>query len=277
FGAAFVLYGVAMSFFIGYVFTRREALAEIANAAMLAAALAHFGSLAARTVAAHRLPGHEMYVPWSNWFESFSFFALVIAVEYLIIERRRVPILGSFVSPIVFVMMAAAVHSPTGFSIPDLPPSLQSYWMSVHVPIMFVSYAAFAHAFAVGLAYLIQEGQLKSKNPSVLAFRLPPLEDLDHLIYGIIGWAFPALTVGLALGARWAYDAWGHYWNWDPKETWALATWLIYLVYLLMRLVGGWKGRKTAYLSLAGFGFVIFTYVGVNYLSQLHGFLTVGR
>ena len=88
--------------------------------------------------------------------------------------------------------------------------------------------------------------------------------------------AFPLLTLGVLLGARWAYDAWGRYWGWDAKETWALITWLIYAAYLHMRLVVGWRGRKTAYLSLAGFGVVLFTYIGVNYLSELHGFLSGG-
>jgi ABC-type transport system involved in cytochrome c biogenesis permease subunit len=78
------------------------------------------------------------------------------------------------------------------------------------------------------------------------------------------------------LGALWAYDAWGRYWGWDAKETWALITWFVYLIYLHMRLVAGWRGRRAAYLSLAGFGVVLFTYVGVNYLSSLHGFLSGG-
>ena len=277
FGAAFTFYSVAMSLFFGYVFTRRETLSRAANSTVWAGVVSHAGALIARTVAARVIPEHRWYVPWSNWFESFSFFAWVIAITYLVIERRRrLPILGAFVLPVIFAMMCTAVHSPFGHQIPSLAPALQSYWMAIHVPVMFISYAAFANAFAVGLAYLIQERQLKSKHPTALSFRLPPLEDLDHLIYRIIAWAFPVLTLGVLLGARWAYDAWGRYWGWDAKETWALITWFIYLIYLHMRLVVGWRGRKTAYLSLAGFGVVLFTYIGVNYLSDLHGFLSGG-
>ncbi len=117
---------------------------------------------------------------------------------------------------------------------------------------------------------------MKSKKPSELSYRLPSLEELDRLIYRIIMLAFPVLTLGIMLGARWAYDAWGRYWGWDAKETWAFITWLVYLIYLHMRLVVGWGGRRTAYLSLAGFGVILFTYVGVNYLSELHGFLSGG-
>lgn len=277
FAAAFTVYSIAMTLFLGYVITRRETISRAAGLSIWLAVILHAGSLVARTIAAHTIPEHRFYVPWSNWFESFSFFALVIAITYLIVEwRRGLPILGAFVSPFIFAMMATAAHSPFGMEIPSLSPALQSYWMAIHVPVMFISYAAFAHAFAVGLAYLLQERQMKSKNPGSLSFRLPPLEDLDQLIYRIIRWAFPVLTLGVLLGARWAYDAWGRYWGWDAKETWALITWFVYLIYLHMRLVVGWRGRKTAYLSLAGFVFVLFTYVGVNYLSDLHGFLSGG-
>jgi cytochrome c-type biogenesis protein CcsB len=139
---------------------------------------------------------------------------------------------------------------------------------------MFLSYAAFTNAFAVGLAYLLQESQLKSRKPGAVMFRLPALDDLDQLIYHIVWVAFPLLTLGVLLGARWAYDAWGRYWGWDPKETWAFITWLTFLIYLHMRLIVGWRGRKSAYLSLVGFVVVMVTYIGVNYLSPLHGFLS---
>ena len=109
-----------------------------------------------------------------------------------------------------------------------------------------------------------------------MTFILPPLEELDNLIYRVIWMSFPVLTLGILLGAAWANDAWGRYWGWDPKETWSFVTWLIYLIYLHIRLVVGWRGRKTAYLSLVGFAVVLFTYVGVNYLSHLHGFLSGG-
>lgn len=277
FGAAFFFYTIAMSLFLGYLGSRRETLSRVAVMSIWAGVVTHIMSLAVRTINARVIPEHRFYVPWSNWFESFSFFALVIAITFLVIEwRRGLPILGAFVSPLIFAAMLTALHSPFGTEIPALAPALQSYWMAVHVPVMFLSYAAFALAFAVGLAYLIQERQLKSRHPSAIVFRLPSLEELDGLIYRVIRWAFPILTLGVLLGARWAYDAWGRYWGWDAKETWALITWLVYLIYLHMRLVVGWRGRKTAYLSLAGFGFVLFTYVGVNYLSSLHGFLSGG-
>lgn len=275
FGSAFTAYTVAMSLFFGYALTRRETLALTGKWTLMGAVVLHVVSLLIRTAIARQMPQHGWYVPWSNWFESFSFFSVVIVAEYLIIQRgRMVPILGAFVTPLAFIMMIVAINSPFGTQIPNLAPALQSYWMAIHVPVMFIAYAAFANAFAVGLAYLLQERQLKLRKPSHVVFRLPALDDLDQMIYRIIWYAFPILTLGVLLGARWAYDAWGRYWGWDAKETWAFITWLVYLIYLHMRLVAGWRGRKTAYLSLAGFGVVIFTYVGVNYLSELHGFLS---
>ncbi len=276
FSAALVFYGVAAALFLGYAISRREPLSQIGNGAVFAGILAHFAFIILRTVAARHLPNHAWYVPWSSWFESFSFLALVMAVQFVLIERRRLPILGAFVLPIVFAAMAMALRSPTGTAVPEIPRGLESHWLAAHIPVMFIAYAAFAHAFAVGLAFLLQESQLKSKQPTRLAFRLPALNELDRLISQIIAWAFPALTIGLLLGARWAHEAWGHYWAWDAKEAGALVTWLVYLGYLLLRSAAGWRGRKTAYLSLAGFAVVMFTYIGANSLSRLHAFLPGG-
>jgi cytochrome c-type biogenesis protein CcsB len=274
--AALSLYGAAAALFVGYAFTRRESLAGIATGAVVAGVVTQAVFISLRTAFAHHLPGHAWYVPWSSWFESFSFLALVMAVQFLLIERRRLPVLGVFILPIVFAGMVVALRSPTGTAVPEIPRGLDSRWLAAHIPVMFVAYAAFGHAFAVGLAYLLQESQLKSKNPTRLAFRLPPLDELDRLISRIIAWAFPALTVGLLLGSRWAYDIWGRYWTWDAKETAALITWLVYLGYLVLRAAGGWRGRKTAYLSLAGFAVMMFTYVGANHLSRFHAFLPGG-
>ena len=144
----------------------------------------------------------------------------------------------------------------------------------LHVPVLLISYAIFAGAFAVGTMYLWQERQMKSKRPNELTFQLPSLESLDRLISKLIVTAFPLLTVGIWLGGIWAQHAWGRFWGWDPKETWSLITWLVYASYLLIRFGVGWRGRKTTYFSLAGFALVLFTYVGVNYMSPLHPFLS---
>lgn len=277
FNLAFLLLSISMVFSFTYAVLRREHFARWARLLLVGAFSLHLLSLVVRTIVGRQMPNHEWYFPWSNWYESFSFLAFVIMIEYLIIQKNRdVPILGVFITPLAWICLLTAVHSPTGTGIPQLPPVLQSFWMALHVSFLFLAYAGFANAFGVGLAYLIQERQLKAPKPSPLVFRLPALDELDALVYRIVLWSVPLLTVGLAVGMRWAYLEWGRYWNWDAKETWAVMTWLIYVGYLLMRWVMGWRGRKATYLSIFGFVVAIFTYVGVNYMSNLHGFLSLG-
>jgi len=252
FSTAFTAYTLAMVFYIGFAVTRRDILPKWARWLVAVAVISHVASLIVRTYYARQLPQHGWYVPWSNWFESFSFFSLVISAEFLILlSFRPLSMLGAFVSPLAWISMIVAINSPFGRQIPTLPPALQSYWMAIHVPVMFISYSAFALAFCLGLAYLLQEHQLKSKKPSRFSFGLPPLDELDALIYKVILLAFPVLTLGVLLGAAWAYDAWGRYWGWDPKETWAFITWVVYLIYLHMRIVSGWRGKKSS-LFVAG-------------------------
>ncbi len=294
FNAVYLAYTAAMAAYFIYGFSKKESFARVGLRILAGAVVLHAADLAIRAYVGLALHGLKWYVPWSNWFESFSLFAFVIGATYLAVQRiYRLPILGTFVAPMLWATLTFSMGYPffgewgelAGVSsyygaimqsraIPQLMPALQSYWMAIHVPVMFISYAAFATAFAVGIVYLLQERQLKSKHPSEFSTALPALEPLDTMVYRLIGWGFPILTLGIILGARWAYDAWGRYWGWDAKETWALITWFIYAIYLHMRLVMSWRGRKTILLSIFGFGVVLFTYVGVNYLSELHGFLS---
>src|SRR5438094_9444180 len=124
-----------MSLYLGYALTRRENFATLGQAILWGGVLLHLASLVIRTVVARQIPQHGWYVPWSNWFESFSFFSLIIAFEYLFIQfREHLPILGAIVTPVIFIFLMVAVHSPFGMQIPTVPQALQSYWMSVHVP-----------------------------------------------------------------------------------------------------------------------------------------------
>ncbi len=294
FNIAYGCYTASTALFLAYLITKKEKYSRVALIILGVALAIHVGSLITRTVVARTNYMHQAvalraegkteaaigaeraahsYVPWSNWFESFSFFGAIIGAIYFFISLNLpIPILGVFIMPISWGLLTVAFFSDK--AIRPLMPALHSYWMAIHVPIMFTSYSILGVAFAVGIAYLIEEYQLKSKHPSELSYRLPSLDELDNLIYKLIMAAFPPLTLGIFLGGVWAYSAWGRFWGWDPKETWALITWFIYVVYLHLRLFVGWRGRKTAYLSLIGFCFVLFTYVGVNYLSPLHGFLS---
>lgn len=269
FNIAYAAYTASTLLYLIYLFTKRERFSRLAWGFLCAALLAHIGSSAALGI---QQAGNS-YVPWSNWFESFSFFGAIIALIYFFIGWRiPIPLLGVFIMPVSWGLLTVAFFSDK--TIHPLAPAPDNYWAAIHVPLAFVSYSILGVAFAVGVAYLLEERQMKSKRPGALAYRLPSLEELDGLIHKLIMAALPPLTLGIFLGGVWAYAAWGRFWGWDPKETWALMTWFIYVVYLLLRLFAGWRGRKTAYLSLAGFVLVMFTYVGVNYLSPLHGFLS---
>lgn len=294
FDAAYLAYTASMSAYLICAFRKRDTLGRAAFGLAVLGALLHLADFGLRAYIGRVPHGLRHYVPWSNWFESFSLFGFVIAVTFIAVQRiNRLNILGAFVMTLQWAVITFSMTYPlfgsweqihglgqiwqamlVSRAIPQLMPALQSIWMFIHVPIMFISYAAFAVAFAVGIVYLIQERQLKSKHPGEISESLPALEILDIMIYRLIGWGFPFLTLGVILGARWAYDAWGRYWGWDAKETWALITWFTYAIYLHMRLVMSWRGRKTVMLSIFAFCVALFTYIGVNYLSALHGFLS---
>lgn len=265
------MYGAATLLSIGYLVSKRESLAVAARWSMGFGAGLHFLSLAFHCSFIQDIfPGIQCSV-WPKRFTSLSFFALLIAVEYLIVQAiEHLPILGAFVTPFVVGFMAAALSIPPGFvSKPILPPELEASWLMIHVPLIFVAYGAFAIAFSVGLAYLIQERQLKSKKPSHLAFRLPSLDELDNLIFRIVIFGWPVLVLGVGLGHAWALQAWGEYTKLDPKLVWALITVLVYGIYLFLRIFFGWRGRRITYVSLLGFVLVLASYLCVNHLTKV--------
>jgi len=223
-----------------------------------------------------KIPDNRYYFPINSFFGALSFLSLAtVAVFFLIESRHQLGILGAFVLPWAVIGTGSAII----FANPaaeGLVPALQNYWINIHPVILMTAYAAFGNAFGVGVALLIQEHQIKSRKPSELCYRLPSIEDLDNLNYRIIVWAFPVLTVGIIMGGIWAYSAWGRFWGWDPKETWALITALVYAGYLHMRFVKGLRGKKAVYVSMVGFACVLFTFLGVNFLSPLHGYLSGG-
>jgi cytochrome c-type biogenesis protein CcsB len=136
----------------------------------------------------------------------------------------------------------------------------------VHVTLAFLGYAVFAIAFIAGIMYLLQERRVKRKKFSPLYFRLPSLDTLDSINYKCLTFGFPLMTMGIISGAVWANSAWGGYWRWDPKETWALITWFLYAALLHGRLTIGWRGRRAAIFAIIGFLCLLFTFLGVNLL-----------
>ena len=210
------------------------------------------------------------HIPVSNLYEVFILFALITALFYLYYEGRYATRqLGAFVMLIISAAVAFLLWytvSRDAADIQPLVPALQSWWMKIHVPANFIGYGTFALAAMVGTAYLL-------KSHGILADRLPSLEVLDDVMYKSISVGFAFFTVATILGALWAAEAWGGYWSWDPKETWALIVWLNYAAWLHMRLMSGLRGRMAAWWALVGLLVTTFAFLGVNmFLSGLHSY-----
>jgi cytochrome c-type biogenesis protein CcsB len=210
------------------------------------------------------------HIPISNLYEVFILFCMITALFYLYYEDRYATRqLGAF----VLLVISAAVGfllwytvSRDAAEIQPLVPALQSWWMKIHVPANFIGYGTFALAAMVAVAYL-----LKSKG--YLEDRLPSLEVLDDVMYKAIAVGFAFFTIATILGALWAAEAWGGYWSWDPKETWALIVWLNYAAWLHMRLMKGLRGQVAAWWALVGLLVTTFAFLGVNmFLSGLHSY-----
>jgi cytochrome c-type biogenesis protein CcsB len=212
------------------------------------------------------------HAPLSNLYESLVFFAGTIILIYLFIERKyQNRVIGAFTTPFAFLALAYASLSPNiSDRIQPLIPALKSNWLIAHVIACFIGYGAFAVACAVGLMYLVK--QKSPDNKSSMLNLLPDVHLLDELNHQLVMFGFLFLSVGIITGAVWAHSAWGRYWGWDPKETWSLITWFVYATLLHARMMRGWRGKRTAILSIGGFAAVLFTYFGVNLLPGLHSY-----
>ncbi|MCX8070575.1 MAG: c-type cytochrome biogenesis protein CcsB [Thermodesulfovibrionales bacterium] len=211
-------------------------------------------------------------IPITNMHESSSFFAWAIFVIYWYLYFRfRFIVLGTFILPIVVLLMFASSLLYT--EIKGVRPELQSYWLIIHTLSAFTGNASFAVAAGIGVMYQLQERFLKKKKTTGLFNKLPSVQILDEINYRLITIGFPLHTLAIISGALWSENTFGIYWRWDPKEVWALISWLIYATILHLRLVKGWRGRKSAMLSIIGFFAVLFTFFGVNLLMEsFHNF-----
>jgi cytochrome c-type biogenesis protein CcsB len=217
-------------------------------------------SIILRTIAAGR-------IPLSNMYEFSSTFILLTGLIYLLFERwYGVRQLGAIVLPLIVAMAAYVWLLPSYLrEVNDLIPALENRpLMTVHVSMAILAYATFVVAFAAAVLFLIADRWHVSW--------LPSADLLDDLGFRAVTIGFPAMSLVLILGSVWAYRAWGTYWQWDPKETAALFTWLIYGVYLHTRSLRGWRGSRSAIILLVAFGAVIFTYFGNYVFGGLHAY-----
>jgi cytochrome c-type biogenesis protein CcsB len=232
----------------------------------------------------------EGYFPLSNLYESLIFLSWGISALNLVIESKtKSRLIGSITTPILFFLSGfSSLTLPTDMQkAMPLVPSLQSNWLMMHVSMMMVSYATLILGSLLSILYIafnVFKTEKKQLNLGATIgsemtltksekARTSLLQTIDIWSYRIIGLGFPFLTIGIISGAVWANEAWGSYWSWDPKETWALITWLVFAVYLHSRLLKGWQGKKAATIGSCGFFVIWICYLGVNFLGKgLHSY-----
>jgi len=274
-GITTITYLICMVSYFTYLFFRNPKFGRIITGITIFALTVHTVALGMRWYESYQMGyGH---IPLSNLYESLMSLAWTTVLIFLIIEfRYKSKALGIFIFPLVSIAMAYASLSPNIHDeIEPLIPALQSNWLTYHVLTCFLSYSAFAISFGSSITYLLKVRKSAKNAPAQKESdeMLPSMESLDEIIYKTVAIGFLLLSIGIITGAVWANYAWGSYWSWDPKETWSLITWFVYAAFIHARLTRGWRGRRTAILSIVGFAAVLFTFLGVNFLlSGLHSY-----
>ena len=272
-----------ITYWVSLVIPKNNAIFNFSRVLVALSNILFFITLSSRWVG-------EGYFPLSNLYESLIFLTWGISTIHLLVEYKTGSrIIGSISSPILFFISGfSSLTLPTDMqkALP-LVPSLQSNWLMMHVSMMMISYATLIVGSLLSILYLAFTFFNKNENSIDVNFKrseavvnkvinvskVSVLETVDTWSYRIIGLGFPFLTIGIISGAVWANEAWGSYWSWDPKETWALITWLVFAVYLHSRLLKGWQGKKAALVGSAGFFVIWICYLGVNFLGKgLHSY-----
>ncbi len=238
-------------------FSRTERSGRIGTAMMILGFGLLFAGVLARGLSAHR-------VPWGNMYEFSITGALAFSGAYLYaLAKYKLRWLGLPVSIAVLLTLGTAITVLYRPSAP-LVPALKSTWLAIHVSAAIISGGVFLLANCVAATYLILDRMESKGARPEWAKRLPSLETLDQLAYRLVAFVFPLWTFAVIAGAIWAENAWGRYWSWDPKETWAFITWVAYAAYLHARVTIGWRGRRAAWLCLFAGSTFLFNYVWVN-------------
>ncbi len=289
---AYVISALAL---LVYFFSRDEWLKHLGIPLAIAGCVAQFAQLIARYEITH-------IWPLLNLYGSLSLFAAVsVAIFIVFAFRYNLWFAGGFLIALAAIFLAYGVTWNEG-SMPAVP-SLQSYWAKIHVPLVVSSYAAFMVAFVISALFLVkyyfeqslarqtatltagERGTVARDTPNIAAAAaqgnaaaqwlntIPSLAQLDVLIYRIVAVGLPLLTLGIITGAMWAHESWGSYWQWDPKETAALFSWIVYAIYMHLHTRNAWRGVRTTWVSAIGFLSIMFCYFGVNiWISGLHSY-----
>lgn len=204
-----------------------------------------------------------------------TFLSILISLIFITIEiKYKFYIAGTFIMPLILIIILMEIFIPANPKQLNQILLIWGFWPPVHVIFTLISYSVFAVSFCVSCGFLIHEHELKSHHLSKYYFTLPPLESLDEFNYSLITSGIVFLSIGILTGGLWAKEVWGTYWSWDPKQVFSLITWFIYIISLHVRMFYGWRGKRTAYLSIFGFILTIFTFLVSNFfLHGLHSFM----
>ncbi|WP_286968240.1 MULTISPECIES: c-type cytochrome biogenesis protein CcsB [Arsenicicoccus] len=246
---------------------------RVAAALTTLAFVLHLAGVLARGVAAGR-------APWGNMYEFTAAATLAATAAYLVFLRRQpVRDLGVWILALVTLCLGLAVtvlYTPAG----DLVPALNSYWLVIHVAAAIIAGGVFTVGAAATALYLLRRrADARSASGQATrgyAGRLPGAAALERVAHTAHLFAFPVWTFAVLAGAIWAEDSWGRYWGWDPKETWAFITWVLYAAHLHAQSTAGWRGTKAGWLALAGYAAFLFNFIGVNlFITGLHSYAGV--
>ena len=296
-----IVFGILLFALITYwvnlaLFRNSNILAKIGRFSTIIANILLFFILGSRWIVAG-------YFPLSNLYESLLFLTCMLLIIYLYIETKtKSKLIGSVLIPVTLLIngFANLTLSPEMQKSSPLVPALQSNWLMMHVSMMLLSYGTLIIGSLLSILFLVisrfkdidlkivdnsslplynimldyYEAKLVAPSPEISELgKIKLLQSIDNWSYRIIGLGFPFLTIGIISGGVWANEAWGSYWSWDPKETWALITWLVFATYLHARITKGWEGKKTAILGGLGFFVIWICYLGVNFLGKgLHSY-----
>lgn len=252
-----------------------QAVGRTAVSLTVLAVMLHLAAVVARGAAAGR-------APWGNMYEFAVTGALAAGGAYLLfLPRQPVRDLGAWIVGVILLTLGLSttvLYTPPG----DLVPALNSYWLVIHVIAAIVAGGVFTVGAFAGALYLVRlredrRGRGHPAHPGHpargYAASLPSAAALDRVAHVAILFAFPVWTFAVIAGAIWAENSWGRYWGWDPKETWAFITWVLYAAYLHAQSTAGWRGRRATWLLLAGYTAFVFNFFGVNmWISGLHSY-----
>lgn len=238
-------------------FAKTDKAGRIGTAMMILGQILLVAGVLLRGLSAHR-------APWGNMYEFSITGAMAFSLAYLgALTKYKIRWLGLPVSISVLLTLGTAVAVLYRPSAP-LVPALKSTWLIIHVSAAIISGGVFLLANTIAATYLILDRMESRGGRNEWAKKLPSLEYLDQLSYRLVAFVFPLWTFAVIAGAIWAESAWGRYWGWDPKETWAFITWIAYAAYLHARVTVGWRGRRAAWLCLFAGSTFLFNYVYVN-------------